>query len=100
MFNAQAAVEAIEGNMDSYDPDLLPGIPAFPEALAREGVCVGLVTGNLEPICWLKMKKARLDHCFIAGMLVRVGLQWNYCPTHSTAAYVCLSMKNVICNGH
>lgn len=76
---------AIEGNMDSYAPDLLPGIPAFPEALAREGVCVGLVTGNLEPICWLKMKKAGLDHCFITGMCVRVGIRCEDCP--STARF-------------
>eukprot|EP00277_Geminigera_cryophila_P000478 CAMPEP_0179417510 /NCGR_PEP_ID=MMETSP0799-20121207/7407_1 /TAXON_ID=46947 /ORGANISM="Geminigera cryophila, Strain CCMP2564" /LENGTH=274 /DNA_ID=CAMNT_0021190527 /DNA_START=75 /DNA_END=899 /DNA_ORIENTATION=- len=44
---------------------LLPGVKDLLEALhARENVHVGLVTGNLEPIAWSKMKALGIRHLF------------------------------------
>jgi phosphoglycolate phosphatase-like HAD superfamily hydrolase len=72
----QYAVNAIVGHLDEYNPKLLPGIPALPEALARAGVCVCLVTGNLQDIGWLKMEKAGLKHCFVTGVDVITHWLW------------------------
>jgi phosphoglycolate phosphatase-like HAD superfamily hydrolase len=50
-------------------PDLseyvAPGVPALLEALvARNGVRLGLLTGNLEPVARLKLTRAGLGHYF------------------------------------
>ncbi|PKA54726.1 hypothetical protein AXF42_Ash000561 [Apostasia shenzhenica] len=36
--------------------EVLPGIPALLDALSSKGVVIGLVTGNLEEIAWMKME--------------------------------------------
>ena len=45
--------------------EVLPGVLALLEALARRGgVAVGLVTGNLQPIAWAKMRALGIAHLF------------------------------------
>jgi phosphoglycolate phosphatase-like HAD superfamily hydrolase len=46
-----------------------PGVPGVLEALsARNGVLLGLLTGNLEPVARLKLKRAGLGHYFETGI--------------------------------
>lgn len=55
----QAMVEYAEANSETAGEglELLPGVEATLKALQkREDVRVGLVTGNLEPIAWMKMR--------------------------------------------
>ena len=45
--------------------EILPGVQELLTALAaREDVVVGLVTGNLERIAWIKMKALGVEHLF------------------------------------
>jgi phosphoglycolate phosphatase len=45
-----------------------PGVPEVLEELnARDGIRLALLTGNLEPIAWLKISRAGLDHYFERG---------------------------------
>ena len=47
---------------------VIPGIPELLDALAgRPGVRLSLVTGNYEPVCRLKLKRAGLGHHFPSG---------------------------------
>jgi phosphoglycolate phosphatase-like HAD superfamily hydrolase len=46
-----------------------PGVPEVLEALAvRDGVLLGLLTGNLEPVARLKLARAGLGHYFVPGV--------------------------------
>ena len=54
-------------------PDLsdhvVPGVSELlPWLAARDGVTLGLVTGNFEPIARLKLKRARIGKWFLPGM--------------------------------
>lgn len=44
--------------------EVLPGVAALLAALQARGASVGLVTGNLTPIAWAKMKALELDQYF------------------------------------
>lgn len=47
---------------------LMPGAMEFLEALSdTAGVVMGLATGNLESMAWLKLKQAKMDHFFKFG---------------------------------
>ena len=46
---------------------LCPGVPAALAKLQRHGALLGLVTGNLTPIGWHKLKRAGLDSYFAFG---------------------------------
>jgi len=47
--------------------ELLPGVVELLTALADRKALTGLVTGNLEPIAWAKLKKAGIAHFFTFG---------------------------------
>lgn len=46
---------------------ILPGVKDLLESLEGNGILLGLITGNLEPIAWGKMKFIHLDHFFKLG---------------------------------
>ncbi|MFH0977749.1 MAG: HAD family hydrolase [Candidatus Woesearchaeota archaeon] len=45
----------------------LPGVPKLVKALAKNDICLGLVTGNLEPIARKKLKLIGLNSSFPVG---------------------------------
>ena len=53
---------------DDLSEFVAPGVPELLEALkARDGMRLALLTGNLEPIAWLKISRAGLGHFFERG---------------------------------
>lgn len=46
---------------------ILPGVKDLLELLNGNGILLGLITGNLEPIAWGKLEKIHLDHYFKLG---------------------------------
>jgi phosphoglycolate phosphatase len=53
---------------DDLSAHVAPGMTEVLQALAaRDGVRLALLTGNLEPIARLKLKRARLGHFFSSG---------------------------------
>lgn len=46
---------------------ILSGVKDLLESLEENGILLGLITGNLEPIAWGKMKSIHLDHFFKLG---------------------------------
>jgi len=53
---------------DDLSEFVAPGVPELLEELrARDGIRLALLTGNLEPIAWLKMSRAGLAHFFERG---------------------------------
>jgi len=46
---------------------ILDGVNDLLESLTSNGTLLGLVTGNLEPIAWGKLKSIHLDHYFKLG---------------------------------
>ena len=63
---ARKMVEYVEERTDqaAVGLNVLPGVVALLEHLQRKGCLVGLVTGNLEPIGWAKMRALGLHHLF------------------------------------
>src|SRR6185437_3674138 len=47
-------------NHGQLNPELCPTIPELLEHLRSRGKALGVVSGNLEPIGWLKLEKAGL----------------------------------------
>jgi len=70
-----AAAVAIHNRMAAYvrthfselEPEVLPAVPAVLDHLAGRGAHLGLATGNLEAIGWLKMERAGLRNHFRFG---------------------------------
>jgi phosphoglycolate phosphatase-like HAD superfamily hydrolase len=53
---------------DDLSEFVAPGVPELLEELkARDGIRMALLTGNLEPIAWLKISRAGLGHFFERG---------------------------------
>jgi phosphoglycolate phosphatase len=52
------------GDRAAVGLDVLPGVLSLLEQLQSRGCLVGLVTGNLEPIGWAKMRALGLHHLF------------------------------------
>ena len=46
---------------------ILPGVNDLLELLTNNGTLLGLITGNLEPIAWGKLKSIHIDHYFKLG---------------------------------
>lgn len=46
---------------------ILSGVKDLLESLEGKGILLGLITGNLEPVAWGKMKSIHLDHFFKLG---------------------------------
>lgn len=57
----------LDDAMDATPPIVLPGVPALLAALAARGDALGLVTGNVRPTAWCKVRHARLDAYFTFG---------------------------------
>ena len=63
-----AYVEAAQQTIRPADVELLPGIPALLSALSdRPDVFLGLLTGNVEPIAYHKLRGAGLPEFFSVG---------------------------------
>lgn len=56
-----------EGAIVNEEITTLEGVPSLLEKLDRQGVLMGLVTGNLEPIARGKLEKAGINHYFEVG---------------------------------
>jgi phosphoglycolate phosphatase-like HAD superfamily hydrolase len=54
----------VERNREQLNPELCPTIPDLLQHLRRQGKALGVVSGNLEPIGWLKLEKAGLKPLF------------------------------------
>lgn len=63
----QAMSEYFEGAVVNEEISTLEGVPSLLEELKRQGVLMGLVTGNLEAIARGKLEKAGIDHYFEVG---------------------------------
>lgn len=46
---------------------ILPGVEDLLDLLSRNGVLLGLITGNLEPIAWGKLESIKIAHYFKLG---------------------------------
>ena len=54
-------------NAGSMAPELCPSIPELLASLRRAGKLLGVVSGNLEPIGWLKLQVAGIKQFFAFG---------------------------------
>lgn len=54
----------VRRNREQLNPELCPTIPELLEHLRSRGKALGVVSGNLEPIGWLKLEKAGLKPLF------------------------------------
>jgi phosphoglycolate phosphatase len=59
--------ETVSVQRDSLRPFLMPGVEATLRHLKDSGALLGLATGNLEVIGWLKVEAAGLKHWFSFG---------------------------------
>ncbi len=58
---------AVAGHRDQMRIVLMPGVKAALDHLARKGALLGVATGNLEAIGWIKIEKAGLREWFRFG---------------------------------
>ena len=54
-------------NADDMEVELCPGIPELLAELRRQGKAIGVVTGNLEEVGWLKLERGGIRHFFDFG---------------------------------
>ena len=54
-------------NAGGMAPELCPSIPDLLDKLRRQGKLLGVVSGNLEPIGWLKLQAAGIKQFFAFG---------------------------------
>ncbi|HEX7289454.1 MAG TPA: HAD hydrolase-like protein [Candidatus Angelobacter sp.] len=57
----------VERNRDQLRPELCPAIPHLLEHLSGQRKLLGVASGNLEPIGWLKLESAGLRRMFSFG---------------------------------
>jgi phosphoglycolate phosphatase-like HAD superfamily hydrolase len=62
IMNAEVARKA-----DQMEVELCPGIPELLAELRRQGKVIGVVTGNLEQVGWLKLEGGGIRHFFDLG---------------------------------
>jgi phosphoglycolate phosphatase len=62
IMNAEVAQKA-----DEMKVELCPGIPELLAELRRQGKLIGVVTGNLEEVGWLKLERGGIRHFFDFG---------------------------------
>ncbi|WP_414469870.1 HAD family hydrolase [Methanobacterium sp. ACI-7] len=60
-------VKYFQKNVERDTIPILAGVNDLLELLTNNGTLLGLVTGNLEPIAWGKLKKIGIDHYFKLG---------------------------------
>jgi len=56
-----------EKNIFSEKFELLAGVKELLSELEKKDILLGLITGNLEPIAWAKLKNVNLNNCFKFG---------------------------------
>jgi len=64
---ADAICHHVEGRKHEMQPLLMPGVEETLQHLADRGAILGLATGNLEMIGWIKMERAGLREWFRFG---------------------------------
>ena len=64
---AEAICHHVEGRKHEMQPLLMPGVEETLQHLADRGAFLGLATGNLEMIGWIKMERAGLREWFRFG---------------------------------
>lgn len=62
-----AVVNYFQKNVKRDTIPVLPGVKDLLELLNENKILLGLITGNLEPIAWGKLKTIHLDHYFKLG---------------------------------
>ncbi len=60
-------VDYFQKNVKRDNIPILPGVKDLLEFLNGNGILLGLITGNLEPVAWGKLKLIHLDHYFKLG---------------------------------
>lgn len=60
-------VDYFKKNIKKDTIPILPGVKDLLELLSENEILLGLITGNLEPIAWGKLKTIHLDHYFKLG---------------------------------
>lgn len=64
---AEAICHNVSGRKHEMHPQLMPGVEETLQHLADRGAILGLATGNLEMIGWIKMERAGLREWFRFG---------------------------------
>jgi phosphoglycolate phosphatase-like HAD superfamily hydrolase len=62
-----AMCQTVAEQRDELDPVLMPGVEAMLDHLTRRGALLGVATGNLERIGWIKIEEAGLRQWFRFG---------------------------------
>jgi phosphoglycolate phosphatase len=60
-------VDYFQKNVKKDNIPILDGVKELLELLTEKGILLGLITGNLEPIAWGKLKTIDMDHYFKLG---------------------------------
>lgn len=60
-------VDYFQKNVKRDTIPILPGVKNLLELLIKNGMLLGLVTGNLEPIAWGKLESIKIAHYFKLG---------------------------------
>ncbi len=63
----QIMCDEVARNADAMEAKLCPAIPELLTELLRRGKLIGVVTGNLEPIGWLKLERGGIREFFDLG---------------------------------
>jgi phosphoglycolate phosphatase-like HAD superfamily hydrolase len=60
-------IKLFDESIKDYDITVLEGVRELLSALEEKNILMGLVTGNLEPTAWAKIRKANLGRYFRVG---------------------------------
>ena len=63
----KAMVDHYDTLKDNDEMEILEGVPELLEELDKRNFLIGLVTGNLEPIAWGKMRRFNINQYFKLG---------------------------------
>ena len=53
--------------LSTSKPLVYDGVPELLAELSRTGFTLGIITGNIRPTAWSKLRHAGIDHCFSFG---------------------------------
>jgi len=59
--------EEIDRGLAQNKPHVYPGVPQLLEALNQNGFPLGIITGNIRPTAWSKLRHAEIDNHFNFG---------------------------------
>jgi len=63
----RAMADSVDEHRDELEPELMPGVEATLTHLTYKGALLGVATGNLEAIGWIKLGRAGLRNWFRFG---------------------------------